>query len=162
MNDWSRVSGAEDRRQGGSLWDDKATNSGDGGSGMLDLADFAAAALKFQNETQGLTGAGDDYVREEDGLSRIINEQVALDGNDDEDEDLPEWADEGDEVGPSSLARVPEVIVSRSSSSSSKRNLLLEVPFLGCVVCSVVRDNFLLYAVSFSVGLARLIPSGVK
>ena len=128
----------------GELWDDVPEGSGGGGSSTrtansaFDLADFAAAALQFQSNTRGmgLTEAAEQEiahrVAEEDPIERLFREQsnAAEDGlladvpvADDEDEGLPDWADEDDRV----VLTTTRSAGGPNTSSDSKRSLLLEV-----------------------------------
>jgi hypothetical protein len=139
--DWGRSHNSE--KDG--LWDDVDGGSldnlpGRGGRG-LDLADFAAAALKFRSETQKIGVA--DFVRaegaafagEEDAMERLLREQndvdpaaqeigaeVPVQQDNVEDDDVPEWAD-ADVNEPIELA----VPTATAGNTAAKRNLLLEV-----------------------------------
>lgn len=101
-----------------------------GMGGGLDLADFAAAALKFRSDTRGLGLAdmglddGGPRVVEEDEMEKLFREQKDAANNGmgslEEDDDEPEWAD----------ADVNEPIqlpTKATETSHVKRNLLFEV-----------------------------------
>ena len=107
----------------------------------FDLSDFAAAALRFQSDTKELLtkdnkGFFDDnglsYTdqkkQEDDALARLLDEQIGLDTDkvaaDDEDEELPDWADEGDVLPSSDKDKDIKII---SADSKIKTNFLLQV-----------------------------------
>ena len=115
-----------------------------GSSPALDLADFAAAAVKFRSETQSLGLAdlvraeGASRVAEEDAMERLLREQndaaeedenigadVPVQADAPEDDDVPEWAD-ADVNEPIELA-VPTIT---ATETAAKRSLLLEVLFV--------------------------------
>ena len=86
-------------------WDDvdgdAAVSRVGGVGGGLDLADFAAAALKFRSDTRNL-GQIDSMdgsralAPEEDEMDRLFREQKdcsIADGLEDDNQDPPEWAD---------------------------------------------------------------------
>ncbi len=117
---------------GGGLWDDVAEGSGSTSkhaAGTLDLADFAAAALKFQSNTRalGLGEAGVGGSVGEDPMERLLREQVGSgEGGgggggleEEEEEAVPDWA--SDEV--SAAVEAPAA----AAFNDSKRTLLLGV-----------------------------------
>ena len=126
-NEWSRGNGNHDK---GDLWD---SNEGAGNtiSFGFDLSDFAAAAVKFREETKalgkdkGMFEGVDNYAdmkrMEDDAIAKLIAEQSEFEtfGEGapvgDEEEDVPDWARDDDDP-----AEIPK-------TSDTKRNLLLEV-----------------------------------
>lgn len=114
---WTRGS-AIDSSKG--LWDDVTSGNVTNGDG-LDLADFAAMALKFRSETKDLGENLESFVNEEDAaMDRLMREQdEILDTVDDgEDNDVPEWDD------------VPTNEVDYASTGSGpKRSMLLDVSY---------------------------------
>jgi hypothetical protein len=125
------------------LWDDEGISSSSKGGGF-DLADFAAAALKFHSTTRELALAEvqvepGSYINQEDPIEKLLREQSDLDtfeedinaGNieEEDDEDMPDWAVENDmETMEFQDPVIPHVdSLSKSKESLSKRNLLLEV-----------------------------------
>lgn len=118
-------------------WDDvegSTTTPGlKGLGGGLDLADFAAAALKFRTDTRGLglmdlMDGNKPKIVEEDEMERLFREQkdsVGIESLED-DEGEPEWADAY--LGETTQAPAP----TRSSDDSrNKRNSLFEVTTFG-------------------------------
>lgn len=131
------------------MWDDSGPKSKGGGKDF-DLADFAAAALKFRAEMQnadfsseleserragGGGGSGPHPKDGEDMMDRLLREQQdetdLLAGEewnpDDDDDELPDWADDNaadddddDTFGDNSPSTANE-------QSGAKRNLLMEV-----------------------------------
>lgn len=112
-------------------WNRKSTKPGPweggtgGGAGGLDLADFAAAALKFRSEMADMKltdGEGVPGGVEEDMMERLLREQTAAAGElggalEDDDDAVPDWA--MDTVsGTDSLKTAPQ--------PQAKRSLLLE------------------------------------
>ena len=105
----------------------------------FDLSDFAAAALRFQNDTKKLL-SDNNYVdenglsyidqkkQEDDALARLLDEQTGLEDldkvtfHDDDDEDLPDWANE--ELPTTTSAKDVKII---SEDSKLKTNFLLQV-----------------------------------
>ena len=119
----------EDDDEKDGVWDSiEGSSTGMGGLGLgVDLADFAAAALKFREETKALMNLkAESREVEVDAMDRLFQEQEMEQndpflsegpaGNGEEEE--PEWAD-GD--GDSNQAQTSTV------TSQSKRNLLFEV-----------------------------------
>lgn len=77
------------------LWDDLITTSK---VPVLDLADFAAATLKFHSETQEMLGGSVKPVPEEDPIDALIRDAREDDLSLDfeqllEEDDVPEWDD---------------------------------------------------------------------
>ena len=109
-------------------WDDSQELTGDNSaSGALDLADFAALALRFQSETHGLS-LTTETSQEEDGLNSLILDQKSLENFYDDDEDqVPEWADGVDDGAIDDIFERLPTAVEASHVSTSKRSLLLEV-----------------------------------
>ena len=132
-DEWSRGRPNADRKDG--PWDDiedvEGTSriGGRGGSGGLDLADFAAATLKFRSDTRGLgmMDLGDDgrpKAALEDEMEMLFREQKdnILPDNLGDDTEEPEWADAYINNSMHQTAYQPA-----HDSSSSKRSLLFEV-----------------------------------
>ena len=156
-NDWGRGR----PKGGGDLWDDVGEAGGDGGPSSpsrrggggggggganLDLADFAAAALKFRLDTRGqgladmgLDDGGPRRGNDEDALARLFREQTVAERlqkssgaeGGDEDENEPEWAD-ADVNEPMDVSVPPSSGAAdsgrlASTGNETKRNLLFEV-----------------------------------
>lgn len=90
------------------LWDDLATASS---ASILDLADFAAATLKFHSETQEMFGGTAKPVQEEDPMDALIREARDDDLSLDfeqllEEDESPEW----DEVQDAPQATISNMI----------------------------------------------------
>ena len=132
-NEWSRGTG----RAGGddSIWDDAGSGGGSGavgGAAGLDLADFAAAALKFRSETRNMNLAemgfddGGSHVQEEDAMERLLREQNdalnEVEANDD-DKNEPEWAD----ADVNEPIKISGEVPNGGAGSETKRNLLFSV-----------------------------------
>lgn len=129
-NEWSRGQYNGDKD---GPWD--VVDGGAGGSGLrgvgagLDLADFAAAALKFRSDTRGLGhtdshDSGRRKVIEEDEMDMLFREQkeiLTLESLEEDDAE-PEWADAYQEQA---IQSVPSV--TPSEASRSKRDILFEV-----------------------------------
>lgn len=131
-------------------WDDvdgDAVVSRAGGvGGGLDLADFAAAALKFRSDTRNL-GQMDSMdgsrviAPEEDEMDRLFREQkdcIVTDNLEEDNQDPPEWADAYGSA-PSNAHTHSQSHFMAPDSSLDKRNLLFQV-----CVCSGPVIKFLL------------------
>lgn len=74
------------------VWDSVSTNDNSKGSSSLDLADFAAAALRFRSETMDMVRHDSTSLQgKADILDSLIDDTINVDTDDVE---LPEWADE--------------------------------------------------------------------
>ena len=111
-------------------WDDIDDMQGAhrvGVSGGLDLADLAAASLKFRSDTRGLEvdalGTG-HRATPEDEMEKLFREQEdsLVPDNIEEDDEEPEWADAYITEGGSVQHSQPAA----SEASLSKRSLLFE------------------------------------
>ena len=129
-NEWARGQYNGDKDGPWDVVDGTAAGLGLRGVGAgLDLADFAAAALKFRSDTRGLGHAdshdsGRRKVIEEDEMDLLFREQkeiMTLESLE-EDDTEPEWADAyQDQIVQSVPAATP------SEVSRSKRDMLFEV-----------------------------------
>ena len=122
------------------MWDDGGSKTGAKGA-AFDLSDFAAAALKFNEEMKSFSmpdaAAGND---KEDTMIRLLREQKKSNGDDDDDdggllqgeidveeeEVVPDWADDDDNVELLSEEKVAEIF-KKANKNETKRNLLMEV-----------------------------------
>eukprot|EP01034_Spumella_vulgaris_P021599 gene21599-27637_t len=117
-NDWTR------NPSKGGLWD-----GGEGPAGALDLADFAAAALKFRSEMADMKFTDEGGSVPEDMMERLLREQTfAANGEDEEEDDdaMPDWAADGDDSLSTSNATPKTGFGFSSEQPAAKRNLLLE------------------------------------
>lgn len=118
------------------MWDSSGkTSTGND----FDLADFAAAALKFRAEMQSMELGKLENNRadeEEDAMRKLLEEQMEneIPGVVEEDEELPDWADENDIDGLSTIAQLnptvsveEPIIETLAPLSTNKTSLLLEV-----------------------------------
>lgn len=129
-NEWSRGQYNGDKDGPWDVVDGSTAGSGIRGVGAgLDLADFAAAALKFRSDTRGLghsdsQDSGRRKVVEEDEMELLFREQkeVLILESLEEDDTEPEWADAyQDQI----IQSVP--ITNPSEASRAKRDILFEV-----------------------------------
>ena len=137
---WSRNQDGN-HRGSNDLWDSSTDSHNHSISAGFDLSDFAAAATKFQESTRNILkenniqfSGEDNYAEmkknEDDLLARLTREQ-SLEGDedvsseviegDDDDEELPDWAIEGDKPTNGAKPKHEEI------KSSAKSNLLLSV-----------------------------------
>jgi hypothetical protein len=118
---WTRGSAIDSTKE---LWDDVASGDVTSGDG-LDLAAFAALALKFRSDTKDLNLGDylDDAANEEDAMDRLMREQDSIldtaAADDDDDDDVSEW-----DI-PSNAGGDYE-----STGSGPKRSMLLDVSHL--------------------------------
>lgn len=116
-NDWTRNPAK------GGLWD-----GGEGPAGGLDLADFAAAALKFRTEMADMKFADEGGAAPEDMMERLLREQTyAANGDEDDEDAMPDWAaDNDDSISTSTLKTGLGVSSAELQQPTAKRSLLLE------------------------------------
>jgi hypothetical protein len=102
-------------------------------AGGFELADFAAASLKFRAEMAEMTLGDDKVEAEEDTMEGLLKQQKLADrdmGYDEEEDEeaMPDWADENDaaEIATKN-SEVEKKISLPNQLPGAKRNLLLEV-----------------------------------
>jgi hypothetical protein len=124
--DWSTAQPSGHSSKGG-LWDDSAPSGGASGGDGMDLSDFAAMALKFRSEMEQMKLAGDaegEGGESVDMMTLLASEQSrrAAGGIEDEDEALPDWANDDAPAAPQPAA---------------KRSLLLDVSRAALLAASI-------------------------